>query len=38
MDKAQTKRRYLKKKRVAKNTPIKTDIEVEEEQEDNNII
>ena len=38
MDKAQTKRRYLKKKRVAKNTPIKTHIEVEEEQEDNNII
>lgn len=37
MDKAQVKRRYLKKKKVSNNNPIKTDIEVEElAKEDNN--
>lgn len=35
MDKAQTKRRYLKKKKQSVNNAIKTDIEAEEEKREN---
>ncbi len=35
MDKAQAKRRYLKKKRVSSNTAIRTDIEAEERAREN---